>query len=104
MLQELQIENFALIESLQLALEPGLTVLTGETGAGKSIIVDAVGLLVGGRASTEFVRAGAEKAVIQGLFRVDGVPGLKEALVEMGVPVEEDGTLLLSRRSTTGVA
>ncbi|MGI9861214.1 DNA repair protein RecN [Moorella naiadis] len=97
MLRELQIENLALIESLQLSLEPGLTVLTGETGAGKSIIVDAVGLLVGARASAEYIRAGAEKAEVRGLFQAAGLPGLAAALAEMGVPAEEDGTLLLNR-------
>ncbi|WP_406676319.1 DNA repair protein RecN [Moorella sp. ACPs] len=97
MLQELQIENFALIESLQLDLEPGLTVLTGETGAGKSIIVDAVGLLVGARASAEYIRAGAERALVRGLFQTAGIPGLEEVLAEFGVPVEADGSLLLSR-------
>ncbi|OIQ08351.1 DNA repair protein RecN [Moorella thermoacetica] len=97
MLQELQIENLALIESLQLNLEPGLTVLTGETGAGKSIIVDAVGLLVGARASGEYIRAGADKAVVRGLFQAAGLPGLKETLSAMGVAAEDDGTLLLCR-------
>jgi len=97
MLQELQIENFALIENLQLSLGPGLNVLTGETGAGKSIIVDAVSLVVGARASTEYIRAGAERAVVAGLFCTKNVPGLEETLVELGLPVEADGTLLLSR-------
>ncbi|CEP66088.1 DNA recombination/repair protein RecN [Moorella glycerini] len=97
MLQELQIENFALIESLQLDLEPGLTVLTGETGAGKSIIVDAVGLLVGARASAEYIRAGSERAVVRGLFQAANIPGLEEILDGFGVPVEADGSLLLSR-------
>ncbi|KYH31644.1 DNA repair protein RecN [Neomoorella mulderi] len=97
MLQELQIENFALIESLQLDLEPGLTVLTGETGAGKSIIVDAVGLLVGARASAEYIRAGSERAVVRGLFQAANIPGLEEILAGFGMPVEADGSLLLSR-------
>ncbi|WP_258359198.1 DNA repair protein RecN [Moorella sulfitireducens] len=97
MLQELQIENFALIESLHLDLEPGLTVLTGETGAGKSIIVDAVGLLVGARASAEYIRTGAERALVSGLFQVAGIPGLEEILNEFGIPLEADGSLLLSR-------
>lgn len=56
MLQELSITNFAIIEHLDIAFEAGMTVLTGETGAGKSIIIDAVGLLAGGRGSAEFIR------------------------------------------------
>lgn len=68
MLLELSIRNFAVIEELRLSLHPGLNVLTGETGAGKSIVVDAVGLLVGERADTTTVRTGQEEAVIEGLF------------------------------------
>lgn len=100
MLQELHIENLALVESLELELEPGLTVLTGETGAGKSIIVDAVALLVGARASMEYIRAGAERGMVRGLFRAGDVPGLAEILAEFGVPMEADGSLLLSREIT----
>ena len=68
MLSELSIKNFAIIESLTVSFHKGLTVLTGETGAGKSIIIDAVHLLVGGRCSAEFVRHGEAKAEIEGLF------------------------------------
>lgn len=68
MLAELSIKNFAIIESLSLSFEKGLTVLTGETGAGKSIIIDAIHLLIGGRGSAEFVRYGETKAEIEGLF------------------------------------
>lgn len=74
-----------------------MNVLTGETGAGKSIIVDAVSLVVGARASTEYIRAGAERAVVTGLFYTKNVPELEETLVELGLPVEADGNLLLSR-------
>ncbi|MGC8880535.1 MAG: AAA family ATPase, partial [Anaerolineae bacterium] len=71
MLVELHIRNFAIIEELHLQLAPGFNVLTGETGAGKSIIIDAVGLLLGGRADTTMVRAGAEIAQIEGVFHLD---------------------------------
>ena len=64
---ELSIKNFAIIEALSISFEKGLTVLTGETGAGKSIIIDAIHLLVGG-GSAEFVRHGEEKAEIEGLI------------------------------------
>ncbi len=63
-----RLKTFAIIESLSLSFDKGLTVLTGETGAGKSIIIDAIHLLIGGRGSAEFVRFGAEKAEIEGLF------------------------------------
>lgn len=84
---------------MNLKLGPGLTVLTGETGAGKSIIVDAVGLVVGARASAEYIRAGAERAVVSAVFRIEGLPELRETLAEMGIPHEEE-ELLLSREIT----
>lgn len=68
MLEEIRIQNFAIIESVELTFNDGLNVITGETGAGKSIIVDAVELLVGGRAEASMVRAGAEKAVVEAVF------------------------------------
>ncbi len=81
MLAELSIKNFAIIEELTISFERGLTVLTGETGAGKSIIIDAVSLLVGGRGSSEFVRYGETKAELEGLFLWTAViPFLKYAV------------------------
>ncbi len=71
MLVELHVRDFAIIDEATLRLEPGLNVLTGETGAGKSILVDAVAVLVGGRADVEMIRAGAERAWIEGLFQLD---------------------------------
>src|SRR6185503_953021 len=73
MLRFLSIRNLAVIDRLELEFEPGLNVLTGETGAGKSILVGAVGLLVGGRASAELVRTGEDTAAVQAVFeRPDG--------------------------------
>ena len=69
---ELRIRNFAIIEDIGLEFSDGFTVLTGETGAGKSILVDAVDLLVGGRASADAIRTGAEEAEISGVFDVGG--------------------------------
>lgn len=97
MLVQLNIRDFALIEQVQLALGPGLNVMTGETGAGKSIIVDAMNLLVGGRASTELVRTGAKRAYIEGLFDCSACPHVSQKLAELGLPASEDHTLLLSR-------
>ncbi|HKZ55027.1 MAG TPA: DNA repair protein RecN [Anaerolineales bacterium] len=78
MLHELLVRNFAIIEELRLAFEPGLIIFTGETGAGKSIIVDAVEMLLGGRADSTAVRSGADLALIEGVFQVE--PPLREAL------------------------
>ncbi len=72
MLVELTITNFAIIDSLRLTLEPDFNVFTGETGAGKSIILDAISALVGGRVGAEVVRAGAERAIVEGIFDVSG--------------------------------
>lgn len=97
MLRELSIRNFAIIEDLTVSFSDGLTVLTGETGAGKSIIIDAVHLLAGGRGNSEFIRHGAKKAEIGGLFQIcsDEHPIYKK-LDEAGIEVEED-TIILRR-------
>ena len=68
MLVELSISNIAIIESLRLQFGAGLSVLTGETGAGKSIIIDAVSLLLGGRASADLIRTGSDSAFVEGVF------------------------------------
>ncbi|MCM3180008.1 DNA repair protein RecN [Cytobacillus horneckiae] len=97
MLNEISIRNFAIIEALSIPFEKGLTVLSGETGAGKSIIIDAVHLLVGGRGSAEFVRHGEDKAEIEGLFLLDDLnhPCYKKA-EEFGIEIE-DGMVVLRR-------
>ncbi|MFD0048450.1 DNA repair protein RecN [Actinomycetes bacterium NPDC127524] len=97
MLTELSIRNFAIIEALSISFEKGLTVLTGETGAGKSIIIDAVHLLVGGRGSAEFIRHGETKAEIEGLFELDEEkhPVYAKA-AEFGIDVS-DGMIVLRR-------
>jgi DNA repair protein RecN (Recombination protein N) len=96
MLIELRIENFAVIERLSVSLEPGLNVLTGETGAGKSIIVGALSLLLGERASSEAVRAGASRAVVEGVFDVTRRAEIVGLLDAHGV-APEDGLLVLRR-------
>ena len=96
MLQEISIKNFAIIEEIHLSFENGMTILTGETGAGKSIIIDAMELLLGGRASSEFVRHGKEKSEIEGLFFFDKNPELLSALTELGF--EDISNELILRR------
>jgi len=81
MLEELRIRNFAIIESLELEFDKGLNVITGETGAGKSIIIDAVELILGGKADVSMVRSGAEKAAIEGVFSLE-MPS-KTSIVEL---------------------
>jgi DNA repair protein RecN (Recombination protein N) len=96
MLTELRIRNFAIIESVTLPLAEGFNVLSGETGAGKSIIVGALGLLLGERASADLIRSGAEKATVEGVFDVAKVSGIARLADERGIEVEDD-TLVLKR-------
>ena len=96
MLIELHVKDFAVIDSLSVEFTGGLTALTGETGAGKSILVDAVALLLGERASTDVVRAGAERARVEGVFEIGRIPKLVDALERLGYG-SEDGLLLLRR-------
>lgn len=97
MLRELSIKNFAIIEDLTVGFVEGLTVLTGETGAGKSIIIDAVQLLAGGRGSQEFIRHGAKKAELEGLFAISSENhSAYQKCAEAGIEIEE-GMVILRR-------
>ena len=103
MLTELRIKNFAIIETLTLPLARGFNVLSGETGAGKSIIVGALGLLLGERASADLIRTGAERATVEGVFDVGDRPEIRAVLDEHGIDVEE-GTVVLKREIAPGRA
>ncbi|HUP89848.1 MAG TPA: AAA family ATPase, partial [Longimicrobiales bacterium] len=96
MLLELRIQNFAVIEQLSIHLESGLNALTGETGAGKSISVGALSLLLGERASADSIRTGASKAVVEGVFDVASHPLILSRLAEQGIEANE-GLLILRR-------
>jgi DNA repair protein RecN (Recombination protein N) len=101
MLEELSIRNYALIDSLTVGFGPGLNVLTGETGAGKSIIVGALGLLLGDKGDAEVVRSGTEEAEVSGVLNVHGNREAQEWLAEREIE-PEDGTVLLRRVVRTG--
>jgi DNA repair protein RecN (Recombination protein N) len=97
MLLELTIRNFAIIKSVTISFQRGLNILTGETGAGKSIIIDALGLLLGQRGSVDFVRYGEKRAEVEGLFELpQGHPALK-ICEGFGVQVDQDGMLVVKR-------
>lgn len=96
MLIELRIQNYAIIDRLALELGPGLNVLSGETGAGKSIIVGALSLLLGERASADLIGAGGDRALVEGVFDISGHPEIPELLDEYGVE-QEEGLLILRR-------
>ncbi|SDY56851.1 DNA repair protein RecN (Recombination protein N) [Evansella caseinilytica] len=100
MLMELTIRNFAIIDEISISFEEGLTVLTGETGAGKSIIIDAIGQLIGGRGSVDFVRHGSNRAEIEGLFSLDPSHEVCTIFSDIGVDIDEDETVLLKREIT----
>ncbi|MFL5595274.1 MAG: DNA repair protein RecN [Gemmatimonadaceae bacterium] len=100
MLTELRIRNFAIIEQVTLPLGEGFNVLSGETGAGKSIIVGALGLLLGERASADLIRSGADKATVEGVFDVANLKAIVELADERGIEVEDE-TLVLKREIAT---
>ena len=89
MLQLLNINNIALIDNLRVDFDHGLNLLTGETGSGKSIIVDALGLLIGGRFSADLLKSGADRAFVEGLFLVSPHPRLSSLLQTAGINLEE---------------
>src|SRR5688572_13010971 len=103
MLIELRIRNFAIIESVNLPLARGFNVLSGETGAGKSIIVGALGLLLGERGSADLIRTGADKASVEGVFDVEGRREILQMADARGIEIE-DGTLVLKREISSGGA
>ena len=96
MLENLVIENFAIIEKIDLQFEDGMTVLTGETGAGKSIIIGALLLLTGGRASSEMVRHGSKKAILQAVFSITTNQSLLTLLSQHGIEAD-DGQMIIYR-------
>ena len=98
MLELLHIENIAVIETADIAFQPGFNALTGETGAGKSIVIDAMGAVLGGRASRELIRTGVPKAFVSAVF--SHVPADLPGLAENGIAPDEDGNLLLQREMT----
>ena len=96
MLQNLKIENVAIIESADIFFEKGLNIMTGETGAGKSIVIDSINAILGERTSRELVRTGCNKASVTALFKTQSV-GVSAVLDELGIEAEADGSLLISR-------
>ncbi|MDA0577116.1 MAG: DNA repair protein RecN [Verrucomicrobia bacterium] len=100
MLQSLRVRNFAIVESLEVDFGPGLNVITGETGAGKSIVIGALGLLLGMRADRSQVRTGAEQCQIEASFFLTDTAAIGALLDELGITACEEGTLVLRRTVT----
>lgn len=104
MLIELRLENYAVVDNLVVEFGPGLNLLTGETGAGKSILIDALALLLGEKASSDVIRSGAERAVISAVFEAAGEAGrsLEKILEGNGLDESDDGSFILRREIATG--
>ena len=104
MLVELRLENYAVIDNVAVEFASGLNLLTGETGAGKSILIDALALLLGEKASSDVIRAGADRAVISAVFQGEGPSEkpLAETLAANGLDESDDGSLILRREIATG--
>ncbi len=97
MLQELHIQNYAVIDNLRLEFAPGLNLLSGETGSGKSILVDALGLALGGRASPDVIRTGQERAIVTAVFRAEKRPPWAGWLEEYGLAGRDEAEIILRR-------
>jgi DNA repair protein RecN (Recombination protein N) len=101
MLAEISIRNLAVIEQLRLTCVSGFLTMTGETGAGKSIVIDALSLIAGGRGSTELVRHGSEKAEIEALFEIGNDHPVWGTLHQLGIGAEASEPLLIRREITS---
>ncbi len=96
MLETLKIKNLAVIDSVEVPFEAGLNILSGETGAGKSIVIEAISLILGSRATSELIRAGCDEAIVEGIFSTKELPWLEARLVDAGFAAD-DHTLLIKR-------
>jgi DNA repair protein RecN (Recombination protein N) len=102
MLVELIVENYAVVEQARIRFGEGLNVLSGETGSGKSIVVDSLGLLLGARASAEMIRTGEKRARVSGIFSVEANPELKKLLEEAGIENDGEEELIVEREISSG--
>ncbi|MFZ0588164.1 MAG: AAA family ATPase, partial [Candidatus Sulfotelmatobacter sp.] len=104
MLVELRLENYAVIDNAAVEFASGLNLLTGETGAGKSILIDALALLLGEKASSEVIRTGAERALVSAVFACEGRAGdaIEKVLEQNGLDESEDGSLIVRREIAAG--
>lgn len=102
MLLELIVDNYAVVEHARVRFQSGLNILTGETGSGKSIVVDSLSLLLGARASAEMIRSGENKARVAGIFSITLTPGLRETLADAGIDLDGEDELIVEREIAAG--
>src|SRR3954447_20019102 len=94
MLETLIIKNIAIIDLAEIHFKPGLNILSGETGAGKSIVIEAISLILGSRASAELIRSGADEAVVEGLFDIENISWIRPRLDRLGFEAESNELLI----------
>ena len=97
MLVEVSIKNFAIIDDININFTKGLNIMTGETGSGKSILVEAIGIILGSRSSKELIQTGTKKAVLQGVFYLDSPDAIKEILSEYSINLDSDNLLIITK-------
>ena len=97
MLVEVSIKNFAIIDDININFKEGLNILTGETGSGKSILVEAIGTILGSRSSKDLIQRGAKKAILQGVFYIEDRKTLEEALDKYSINLDEDNLLIITK-------
>jgi len=97
MLVELSIKDFAIIDNIKINFTKGLNVITGETGSGKSILIEALGMILGSRTSKEFIRTGCDKAVLEGVFYIEDLSTLKPILDELAIDIDHDNLLIITK-------
>ncbi|MFA7532751.1 MAG: DNA repair protein RecN [Tissierellaceae bacterium] len=97
MLVELNIRNFAIIDELKINFTKGLNIITGETGAGKSILIEAIGVILGSRINREYIQTGKEKATLEGVFYIENPQSLKSALDEYSIELGDDNLLIITK-------
>lgn len=97
MLVELNIKNFAIIEELKVNFTKGLNIITGETGSGKSILIEAIGIILGSRSNRELIQSGYEKAILEGVFYIENPSIIKPILEEYSIDMDDDNLLIISK-------
>ncbi len=97
MLVELSIKDFAIIDNININFTQGLNVITGETGSGKSIIIEALGMILGSRTSKDFIRTGCDKSVLEGVFYIEDISILKQTLDELSIDIDQDNLLIITK-------
>ena len=102
MLKELRIKNYAIIDELNIDFKAGLNILTGETGAGKSIIIESLGLILGERASDESIRSGEDSATVEAIYDISRVKNIKEKLSESGIEAENNELIIRRQIARSG--